>query len=156
MTPWTIACQAPLSSRISQSLLKFMSTELVAAQSSHSLSLLSPALKLSQHQGLFQWVSTLQQVAKDLVFQLQYQFFQWILRADFLYDRLVGSSCSPRDSQGSCPAPKFRSINSLALRLPYGPTFTSVCEDWKNHSFDYTDFCQQSDVSAFEYSLGLS
>ena len=85
MTPWTVACQAPLSSNISPSLLKFISTELVAAQPSHPLSPLSPpALKLSQHQGLFQWVSTLQQVAKELELQLQHQFFQWILWADFL------------------------------------------------------------------------
>ena len=85
MTPWTVACQAPLSSNISPSLLKFISTELVAAQPSHPLSpLSSPALKLSQHQGLFQWVSTSQQVAKELELQLQHQLFQWILRADFL------------------------------------------------------------------------
>ena len=23
--------------------------------------------------------------------------------------------------------------------LPYGPTLTSICDYWKNHSFDYTD-----------------
>ena len=37
----------------------------------------SPALNLSQHQGLFQWVSSLHQVAKVLEFQLQHQSFQW-------------------------------------------------------------------------------
>ena len=31
----------------------------------------------------------------------------------------------------------------------YGPTLTSVHDYWKNHSFDYTDLCWQSDVSAF-------
>ena len=35
------------------------------------------------------------------------------------------------------------------LSLPYGPTLTSVYDYWKNHSFDYTDLCQQSDVSIF-------
>ena len=38
------------------------------------------------------------QVAKVLEFQLQHQSFQWILRTDFLYDGLVWSPCSPRDS----------------------------------------------------------
>ena len=38
---------------------------------------------LSQHQGLFKWVSSLHQVAKVLEFQLQYQSFQWIFRIDF-------------------------------------------------------------------------
>ena len=36
-----------------------------------------PALNLSQHQGLFKWVSSLHQVAKVLEFQLQHQSFQW-------------------------------------------------------------------------------
>ena len=43
---------------------------------------LSSHLHLSQHQGLFQWVSSLHQVAKVLM--LQYQSFQWIFRTDFL------------------------------------------------------------------------
>ena len=43
-----------------------------------------PALNLSQHQGLFKWVSSLQQVAKLLEFQLQHQSFQWTPRADLL------------------------------------------------------------------------
>ena len=48
-----------------------------AIQPSHSLSSPSaPALNLSQHQGLFKWVSSLHQVAKLLVFQLQHQSFQ--------------------------------------------------------------------------------
>ena len=41
-----------------------------------------PALNLSQHQGLFQWVSSLHQVAKVLEFQLHHQSFQWTLRTD--------------------------------------------------------------------------
>ena len=44
----------------------------------------SPAFNLSQHQGLFQQVSSLHQVAKVLEFQLQHQSFQWIFRVDFL------------------------------------------------------------------------
>ena len=42
-----------------------------------------------------------------------------------------------------------KSINSLALSLLYSPTLTSLHDYWRNHSFDYTDHCQQSDVSAF-------
>ena len=54
-------------------------------QPSHSL--LSPshsAFNLSQHQGPFQRVRSLHQVAKLLEFQLQYQSFQWTPRTDFL------------------------------------------------------------------------
>ena len=49
--------------------------------------LLSPSpltFNLSQHQGLFQWVSSSHQVAKVLEFQLQHQSFQWTFRIDFL------------------------------------------------------------------------
>jgi len=54
-----------------------------AIQPSHPLSSPSPpALNLSQHQGLFQWVSSSHQVAKVLEFQLQHQSFQWIPRTD--------------------------------------------------------------------------
>ena len=56
-----------------------------AIQPSHPLSSPSPpAFNLSQHQGLFQWVSSSHQVAKVLEFQLQYQSFQWIFKTDFL------------------------------------------------------------------------
>ena len=42
----------------------------------------------------------------------------------------------------------FESISSL-LSLFYGPTFTSIHDYWKNHSFDYSNLCWQSDVSSF-------
>ena len=52
-----------------------------AIQPSHPLSPPSPpALNLSQHQSLLQWISSLHQVAKVLELQLQHQFFPWILR----------------------------------------------------------------------------
>ena len=56
-----------------------------AIQPSHPLlSHSPPAFKLPQHQGLFQWVSSLHQVAKLLEFQLQHLSFQWIFSTDFL------------------------------------------------------------------------
>ena len=75
------------------------------------------------------------QVVKVVELQLQHQSFQWIFRVDFLQDWLVWSSCSPRDSQESSPAPQFKSINSSVLSLLYGPTLISIHDYWKNHSF---------------------
>ena len=73
-------------------------------QPSHPLSSPSPpALNLSQHQGLFQWVGSLYQVAT--VLELQHQSFHWIFRVDFLEDWLVWSPCYPRKSQESSPTP---------------------------------------------------
>ena len=56
-----------------------------AIQPSHPLSSPSPpALNLSQHQGLFKWVSSSHQVAKVLEFQPQHQSFQSTPRTDLL------------------------------------------------------------------------
>ena len=56
-----------------------------AIQPSHPLSSPSPpTFNHSQHQGLFQWISSSNQVAKVLGFQLQHQSFQWIFRTDLL------------------------------------------------------------------------
>ena len=75
-----------------------------AIQPSHSLSPPYPfAFSLSQHQGLFQWVSSSHQVAKVLELQLQHQSFQWTFKVDSLWDGLDGSPGSPRDSQESSP-----------------------------------------------------
>ena len=103
-----------------------------AIQLSHPLLPPSPpAFNPSQHWGLSQWVSSSHQVAKLLEFQLQHQSFQRIFRTNFLQDWLLGSPCSPKASQESSPTPQFKSINSLALKLLYGPTLTSVCDYWK-------------------------
>ena len=53
----------------------------------------------SQHQGLFQPVSSSYEVVKVLECQLQHQSYQWTPRTDLLKDGLVGSPCSPRDSR---------------------------------------------------------
>ena len=67
----------------SWSLLKLMSIELVMPSNHLILSSPSPpTFNLSQHQGLFRWVSSSHQVAK--VLELQHQSFQWIFRPDFL------------------------------------------------------------------------
>ena len=84
-TPRTATHQAFLSITSSWSLLKFMSIE-SGMPSNHLIlchTLLPPAFNLSQHQGLFKWVSS-HKVAKVLEFQLQHQSFQWIFRTDFL------------------------------------------------------------------------
>ena len=95
-----------------------------AIQPSHPLSSPSPpTFNLSQNQGLFQWVSYLHQVAKVLEFQLHHQPFQWIVRTDFLQGGLVGSPCSPRDSQEFSPTPQFKSINTLALSFLFSPFY---------------------------------
>ena len=125
-----------------------------AIQTSHPLSSPSlPAFNLSQHQGLFQWVSSLYQVAKVLAFQFQHQSFQWIFRTDFL--GLVGSPCSPRDFQDCFPleltgwisllskglSGVFSNIpvqkhEFLGAQLSLWSNSHSIHDYWKNHSLD--------------------
>ena len=86
-TPRIAARQASPSITNSRSLPKPMSIESVMPSNQPSHSLLSPsppALNLSQHQGLFKWVSPSHQVAKILEFQLQHQSFQRTPKTDLL------------------------------------------------------------------------
>ena len=107
-TPWMAAHQSSLS--ITLSIMELAQTYVHrvgdAIQWPHPLSSPSPpALNLSHHLGLFKWVSSSHQVAKVLEFHLQHQSYQWTPRTDLLEDGLVGSPCSPRDSQESPPTP---------------------------------------------------
>ena len=108
-----------------------------AMQLSHPLSSSSPpAFNLSQHQGLFKWVSSSHHMANVLKLQLQYQSFQWISMVWFPLGLTGLFSWSPRDSQESSPVPQFKSINYSALSFLYGRTLISIHDYWKNHSFD--------------------
>ena len=73
-----------------------------AIQPSHPLSSPSPpALNLSQHQGLFQWVSSSHQVARVLEFQLQHQSFQWTPRTGLAVQGTLKSLLQHHSSKAS-------------------------------------------------------
>ena len=57
-------------------------------------------------------------------------------RTDLLQKGLVGSPCSPRDSQESSPTPQFKSINSSEISFLHSPSLTSIHDHRKNHSLD--------------------
>ena len=103
---------------------------------SSSADLFSFCLQCFLSSKSFQWVCSLHQVTKILETELQHQSFQWIFRIDFLWDWLVWSPCSLRDSQESSPTPQFKSINSSALSFLYSPALTSIYDYWKKHSLD--------------------
>ena len=112
-----------------------------AIQPSHTLSPSSPpALSLSQHQGLFQWVGSSHQVAKVLAFQLQHQSLHWVFRVDSLWDWFFWSPCCPKDSQQSSPMPQFKNIHSLTVSLYFMVQLSHLyMPTGKNYSFDYVD-----------------
>ena len=137
VTPWTAARQASLSITISCSLLKLMSIKSVMP--SNHLNLCCPPFLLPSifpSIRVFQMSQFFTSDGQGIGVSASNQSFQWIFRTDFLYDGLVGSPCSPRDSEESSPTPQFKSINSSAFSFLYSPTLTSVYNYWKNHSFD--------------------
>ena len=77
-----------------------------AMQPSHPLSSPSPPAPIPPSIRVSSNESTLcMRWPKVLEFQLQHQSLQWTPRADLLQNGLVGSPCSPRDSQESSPIP---------------------------------------------------
>ena len=83
----TVNCSMPglpVHHQHSRSLPKLMSIESVNTYNHHNLCRPLPPLNLSQHQGLFKWVSSSHQVAKVLEFWLQHQSSQWTPRTDLL------------------------------------------------------------------------
>ena len=104
-----------------------------AIQPSHPLSSPSPpAFNLSQHQGLFKWVSSLHQVAKVLSFSFS-------ISPSNKYSGLISFRTDWLDLlavQGTLKSllqHHSSGINSLALGFLYSPTLTSI-HDY--HSLD--------------------
>ena len=138
-------CQAPLSSTISWSLLKFLFIELVML--SNHLILCTPFFCLQSFPAsgsfLMSWLfapcgQSIGASASASVLLNEYSGLIF-----FRMDWLISLQ-----SKG-LSAPQFNSINSLMLSLLYGTTPTSVHDYWKKHSSDYMDLCWHSDVSAF-------
>ena len=145
-TLWTTACQASLPITNSQSLPKLMSIESVMPSNQFHplLSPSPPAFSLSQHQ-VFSNESVLRNRWP------KYWSFSFSISPSNEYSGLISFRIDWLDLlsvQGSPPTPQFKSIKSLVLSFLYGTTLTSVHDYWKNHNFDYTDLCQQRNVSA--------
>ena len=131
-TPRIAARQASLSNTNSRSSLKIMSIESVMP-SSH-LILCRPLLLLPPIPPsirVFSNESTLRMRWP------KYWSFSFSISPsnDLLRNGLVGSPCSPRDSQESSPTPQFKSISSSVLSFLHSPTLT-IHDHWKNHSLD--------------------
>ena len=110
-----------------------------AIQPSHSLSSPSPpALNLSQHQAVFQWVSSSHQEAEVLEFQPQHQSlsFEGLISFRIAWFDLF----AVQGTLQSSPTPQFKGINSSTLSLLYGPTLTPIHDYWKNHSLTRQTF----------------
>ena len=132
VTPWTAALQASLSITNSRSLPKLMSIESVMPSNHlilcHPLLLppsIFPSIRVFSDETVLhiRW-------PKYWSFSFNNQSFRWTLRTDLLQDGLVGSPCSPRDSQESSPTPQFKSISSSVLSFLYSPSLTFIHDYW--------------------------
>ena len=128
-TPWTAARQASLSINNSWSLLKLMSISrwchptisCSVAPFSSCLQSFPPSRTFPMNQFFTSGGQSIRVSASVSVLPVNVQ--GW-------------SPCSPRDSQESSQAPRFKSINSSVLSFLYSPTLTSMHDYWKNHSLD--------------------
>ena len=150
VTPWIEAHQASLSITNSRSSLRLMSIESVMP--SNHLILCCPLLLLPAVPP------SIRVFSNESTLCMRWPKY-WSLSFSIIPSKeipglisfrngLVGSPCSPRDSQESSPTPQFKSINSSALSFLHSPTLTSIHDHWKSHSLDQTDLCWQSNVSA--------
>ena len=146
-TPWTAARQASLSFTISWNLLRLVSVESVMP--SNHLILCHLLLPLP---SVF---SSIRVFSNELALCIRWPKY-WSFDFRSVLPILIQGWLSlgwtgliSLLSKGLFPAPQLKSTNSSALSLLYGPTLTFIHDYWKNHSFDYTDLCWQSGVSAF-------
>ena len=101
-------------------------------QPSHPLSPPAPpALNISQHQGLFQWVSSLYQVAKV-------RSFSFSIIPSNEYSRLTSFRIDWLDLLAVKGTLKslLQHHSSKASLLQHCPILTIIHDYWKNHSFD--------------------
>ena len=151
-TWWTRACQAPLFVTISQNLLKFISIESVIQ--SNPLILHLPLLLLPSN------FPTIRVFSSESALQIRwpkYCSFSLCISPSNGYSGLISVRIDWFDLlavQGTLKsgagAPQFEGINFSMWSLFYCPGLTTIHDYWKkNHSFDSTDLCRQSNVSAF-------
>ena len=127
-TPWIAARQASLSITNSRSAPRLTSIKSVMP-SSH-LILCRPLLLLP---SIF---SSIRVFSNESALQIRWPKYWSFSFSISPSNGLVGSPCSPRDSQESSPTPQFKSISSSVLSFLNSPTLTSIHDHWKKHSLD--------------------
>ena len=152
MIPWTAACQASLSITNSQSLLKLMSVESVMP--SNHLILCRPLLLLP---SIFPSIRVFSNGSALHIRWPKYWNFSFSISPSNEYSGLISFRMHWLDLlavQGTVKSlPQYHS--SKASILWHSAFFivhvslTSIRDYWKHHSFELTDICWQSNVSAF-------
>ena len=142
MTPWTAAHQASLSITNSRSLLKLMSIESVMPS---NLLILCRSLLLLP--SIFLSIRVFSNESILHVRWPKYWSFSFSISPSNEYSGLISFRMHWLDLlavQGTLKS-FLQHHSSKALILQHSAFFmaqlTSICDYWKNHSFDYTDLC---------------
>ena len=150
-TPWTAACQHSLSITNTQSLLKFMSIELVKPSThlilDHTL-LLPPSI-----------FPSIRVFSKESVLHIRwpkYWSFSFSISPSNEYSGLISFRMDWVDLlevqgtlKGLCQNHSSKTSILPVLSFLFSPTLTSIHDFGKNHSFDQMGLCWQSNVFAF-------
>ena len=147
-TPWTAACQVSLSLTISQSLPKFMS--IVSVMPSSHLILWHPLLLPS----IFPSIRDFSNEPAFCIRWPKYWSFSFSIspsnKCSGLISRLTGLiSLLSKGLWGVFSSITVRRHQFLGT-LPF---LWSICDHWEDHSLDYMDLCQQSNVFAFQHTV---
>ena len=147
----TAACQASMSITNSQSLLRLVSFELVMP--SNHLILCCPLLLLP---SISPSIMVFSNESALRIRWPKYWSFSFNINPSIEHSGLISFKMDWLDLlavqgtlQESSLTPQFKSINSSVLSFLHSPTLTSIHDHRKNHSFDLTDLCWQSNVSVF-------
>ena len=146
---WTAACQASLSITISQSLPKFMF--IASVMPSSRLVLWRPLLLLPL---IFPSIRDFSDESSIHIAWPKYWSFSFSISPSNKYSGLISLKTDWFDLlavQGI-----FRSLfqhHSQKISILYGLALTTICDNWEDHSLDYTDLCQKSSVSAFQHTV---
>ena len=148
-TPWTTACQASLSFTNSRSLLKLMSIELVMP--SNHLNFCCPLLLLP---SIFPSIRVFSNESVLHIRWPKYWSFSFSISPSHEYSGLISFRIDWFDlliiqrTLISLLQQHSSKASILQCSVFFMVQFSGLCI-WKNHSFEYTDLCCQSDISAF-------
>ena len=149
-TPWTAACQASLSIKNSWSLLKLMTIESVMP--SNHLILCRPLLILP---SIFPSISVFSNESVLLIRWPEYCSFSFSISSSKEHPGLISFRMDWLDPLAVQGTLKILQHHSSKASILWDSAFFIVqlshpyMTIGKKHSFDYMDFCQQNNVSAF-------
>ena len=147
VTPWTEADQASLSFTVSWNLLKFMSIELMMLSSNFILC--HPLLLLP---SVF---PSIRVFSNELALHIRwpkYWSFSFSISPSNEYSGLILTgliSLLPKWLSRVFSSTTIWKHNFFGIQTSLRPALTSICDYWRNHSFDYAELCWPSDVFAF-------